>query len=70
MLWCSYFRSFIKLTNFLRMGNFVEKINFISTSWKIIIPLGNSVGDHIWSIQTQIYNLAHLGGWVGEVVVL
>ena len=32
MLWCSYFRSFIKLTNFLRMGNFVEKFNFVSTS--------------------------------------
>ena len=53
------------------MGNFVEKANFVSTSWKIRIPLGYSVGDHIWVIQIQIYNLAHLdevwccGEWVG-----
>ena len=38
MLWCSYFRSFIKLTNFSRTGNFIEKLNFISTPWKIKIP--------------------------------
>ena len=38
MLWCSYFRSFIKSTNFSRTGNFVEKLNFISTPWKIDIP--------------------------------
>ena len=31
-------------------------INFVSTPWKIIIPLRNSVGDHIWVIQM------HLGG--------
>ena len=70
MLWCSYFRSFIKSTNFSRMGNFVEKFNFVNTSWKIIILLGNSVGDHIWVIQIQIYNLAHLGGWGHGVVVV
>ena len=44
MLWCSYFRSFIKLTNFLRTGNFVEKFNFVSTSWKIKIPKIGSKG--------------------------
>ena len=38
MLWCSYFRSFIKLTNFSRTGNFIEKLNFISAPWKIKIP--------------------------------
>ena len=56
------------------MGNFVEKFKFVSTSWKIIIPLGNSVGDHIWVIQIQIYNLAHpsggggVGGFCGGIV--
>ena len=48
------FRSFIKSTNVLRMGNFVENFNFVSTSWKIIIPLGNSVQDHICVIQIHI----------------
>ena len=38
MLWCPYFRSFIKLTNFSRTGNFIEKLNFVSTPWKIKIP--------------------------------
>ena len=38
MLWYSYFRSFIKLTNFSRTGNFVDKLNFISSLWKIKIP--------------------------------
>ena len=39
MLWCSYFRSFIKSTNFSRTGNFVEKLNFTYTPWKIkIVP--------------------------------
>ena len=50
------------------MGNLVEKFSFVSTSWKIIIPIGNSVGDHIWVIQIQIYNMAQLGGWGGGVV--
>ena len=30
---------------FSRCGNFIEKLNFVSTPWKTIIPLGNSVGD-------------------------
>ena len=38
MLWCSYFKSFIKSTNFSRCGNFIKKWNFASTAWKIIIP--------------------------------
>ena len=38
MLWCSYLRSFIKLTNFSKTGNFIVKFNFISTPWKIKIP--------------------------------
>ena len=33
-----------------------KNVNLFSTPWKIIIPLGNSVGDHIWVIQI------HLGG--------
>ena len=57
MLWCSYFRSFIKLTNFSRTGNFIKKLNFVSTPWKIIIPLGNSVGA-IYGLQKCI--------WVGN----
>ena len=44
MLLFSYFRSFIKLINFSRSGNFIKKFYFVSTPWKIIIPLGNSVG--------------------------
>ena len=44
LLWCSYFRSYIKSINFSRNGFFVKKFNFVSTPWKIIIPLGNSVG--------------------------
>ena len=56
MLWCSHFRSFIKSAIFSRMGNFIAKLNFDSTPWKIIIPLENSVGDYIR--VTEI----HLGG--------
>ena len=41
---------------FSRCGNFIEKMNFVSTPWKIKIPLGKSVEDHIWTIQM------HLGG--------
>ena len=33
-----------------------EKLNFVSTPRKIIIPLGNSVGAFMWFIQI------HLGG--------
>ena len=40
MLWCSYFRSLIKSANFSRCRNFIKKLNFVSTPWKIIIPLG------------------------------
>ena len=43
MLWCSYFRSFIKSANFSRTGNFVQKLNFVSIPGKIIISFGNSV---------------------------
>ena len=39
---------------FSRCGNFIEKLNFVSTSWKVIIPLENSVGDHIWVIQIHM----------------
>ena len=42
MLWCSYFRSFIKLIYLDRCGNLIEKFNFVSTPWKIIIPIANS----------------------------
>ena len=44
MLWCSYFRSFNKLTNFSRTGNFFKK--FVSNPWKIFTSLGNSVVYH------------------------
>ena len=44
------------MTNFLRCVNFVEKWNFVSTPWKIVIPRENIVEDHIWVIQI------HLGG--------
>ena len=56
MLWCSYFWSFITMVNFSKCGNFIKNLNVVSTPWKIIIPLGNSVGDHMWVIQI------HLGG--------
>ena len=29
-------------------------MNFVSTPWKVIITLGNSVGDHIWVIQIHM----------------
>ena len=41
---------------FSRCGNLIKKFNFVSTPWKIIIPIGNSVENHIWVIQI------HLGG--------
>ena len=34
-------------------------MNFVSTPWKIKIPLGKSVGDHIWAIYV------YMGRWVG-----
>ena len=46
---------------FFRCGNFVKKLNFASTPWKIIIPLGNSVGNHIWVIQMIFFSI-----WVGN----
>ena len=36
------------------MWKFCQKLNFVSTPWKVIIPLGNSVGDHIWVIQIHM----------------
>ena len=39
---------------FLRYGNFIKKLNFVSTPWKVIIPLENSVGDYIWVIQIHM----------------
>ena len=48
IIWCSFFRSFIKSINFSRMGNFVKKFDFVSTPWKIKIPMGNSVGTIYW----------------------
>ena len=42
VLWCSYFKSFIKSKIFSRCGNFVDKWNFVSTPGEIIILLGNS----------------------------
>ena len=42
VLWCSYFKCFIKSKFFSRCGNFDNKWNFVSTSGKIIILLGNS----------------------------
>ena len=41
------------------MWKFCQKMNFVSTPWKIIIALGNSVGDHIWVIQI----------YMGEVMI-
>ena len=41
MLWCSYYRSFIKSIKLDRCGNFIEKFNFISTPSKIIIPIAH-----------------------------
>ena len=54
MLWCSYFRPFIKSTSFSRTGSFIKKIYFVSTPWKIIITLGNSVGGPILVIQMHL----------------
>ena len=34
-------------------------MNFVSTPWKIKIPLGKSVGYHIWAIYI------YMGRWVG-----
>ena len=42
VLWCSYFKSFIKSKIYSRCGNFVDKWNFVNTSGKFIILLGNS----------------------------
>ena len=42
MLWCSYFKSFIKSINLNRCGNFIEKFNFVSTPSKIIIPIAHN----------------------------
>ena len=55
MLWCSHFRSFIKLAIFSGMGNFIAKLNFVSTPWKFIIPLENSVGDYIRVIEIHLH---------------
>ena len=44
----------LNLQFFSRCGNFVKKLNFVSTPWKVIIPLENSVGDHIWVIQIHM----------------
>ena len=41
MLCCSHFRSFIRLINLDRCGNLIENFNFVSTPWKIIIPLAH-----------------------------
>ena len=41
MLWCSYYRSFIKSINLDRCGNFIKKFNFVSTPLKIIIPIAH-----------------------------
>ena len=38
-------------------------MNFVSTAWKINIPLGKSVGDHIWDIYIYI-GVGVGGGWV------
>ena len=54
LLWCSYFRLFIKSIKFFRTGNFVKKFNSVSTPWKIKNPLGNSVGDHTWVIKINL----------------
>ena len=54
MLWSSHFRSFIKSAIFSQMGNFITKLNFVSTPWKIIIPPENSVGDYIRVIEIHL----------------
>ena len=54
MLWHLYFRYFIKLTIFFEMWKFRQKIELVSISWKIKIPLGKSVGHHIWVIQIHM----------------
>ena len=59
MLWCSYFKCFIKSKNFSRCGNFVNKWNFVSTSGKIIILLGNS---HYQLFFHEILKNCHYGG--------
>ena len=46
MLWCSNFRFFIKLINLDRCGNLIEKFNFVSTPWKITIPIANHHQTH------------------------
>ena len=52
MLWCSYIRSFIKLTMFSDLEISPKKL--ISTPWKVIIPLGNSVEDPMRVIQMHL----------------
>ena len=46
MLWCLYFRSCIKSINLDRCRNFIKKFNFVSTPWKIIIPIAHSPPYH------------------------
>ena len=51
------FKVFPQIDNFFPdMEILTKNGNLFSTPWKIIIPLGNSMGDHIWVIQI------HLGG--------
>ena len=46
MVWCSYYRSFIKLINLNRCGNFIKKFNFVSTPSKIIILIAHHPSYH------------------------
>ena len=61
MLWCSYFRSFIKSTNFLRMGNFVEKFNFLSTS------MGMGYTNSYFMSFIKLINFSRCGNFVKKL---
>ena len=45
-------------------------MNFVSTPWKIKIPLGKSIGDHKWAIYRWVgsgnVDDSGVGGWVGD----
>ena len=44
----------LKQQFFFRREYFIKNLNFVSTPWKIIIPLGNSVENHMWVIQIHL----------------
>ena len=43
-----------------KCGNFLKKWNLVSTPWKIIIPLGNTAGDHFLTKFPHLENCVDL----------